>query len=758
MANDTVPVPQGALFAPEATPTSPTAAPDSGMIPVPQGALFAPEASIHAAQPEPPTPAVHLTRPQGMIGPQTAIGAPLTPDQSQEVSGVSDILHGNIRQGAGKIWDSERPHVIPGSPVERVIQKFNPDFHGAATPEYIAANEPAINKPLVQTSQFIDKKKHPVQKAFAEASEGMTSPGNIAILMSTGGLGLVENPVALGMANKLLSAGFAANSIGTLYKHSKSFAEAYDNDDWTEAAYQMTHALASGTISALAATHAVGGPETVAAKTTELAGKTADVVKAAATPIDTLANYIAKSNEEFGVPLSRGQAGGNISGAVESGLKKIPIINRPFAKLGTAQAEALNAAADKIISPTVDVTKLSPAERGERIQDQLDIAKSQAGSGYETALTNLTKTGAAVYELDPTNLQTTAKTLIDSLSPAEGFEEGLGSPGRFRVIRILQDIVDNDQGLTVGDAIKLRGQIREEIRNPLGDMKPYQAVLSKMNNALTDELTRTITESAVQEGGGQGNPESDAAGMQFLAASQRYAEVSEALRNKVVKSLRNSDPQAVGAMLVNRISPEVTDALKTLSPKVLVSVGDGLLQTMFDKIQAKNGGVLTGEGLGKLWDGIDPKVRSAVFGPELPKIQRFVDLVKKLDLQKSKTGWSGSKIATGAATGTAVGIETGMALAAHTIPPFSALAAGAGFGGYELSKILTGNGGKAFVDTLNAAADDTNPDQDAASDKLQKMAKPVNPYKTPFVKNRQSGVLKVGGPDNYSEGLPKVQR
>ncbi len=44
MANDTVPVPQGALFAPEAPLAAPNAAqPDSGTIPVPQGALFAPE-------------------------------------------------------------------------------------------------------------------------------------------------------------------------------------------------------------------------------------------------------------------------------------------------------------------------------------------------------------------------------------------------------------------------------------------------------------------------------------------------------------------------------------------------------------------------------------------------------------------------------------------------------------------------------------------------------------------------------------------
>jgi hypothetical protein len=725
------------------------------------------------------------------LGPGTAAGAPISDTQSSEVFGVSDVLHGNLSQGFGKIVDAETPHIIAGSPIEKLIQTFKPDFKGSMTPEQAEIQNrqstAGIQSPAVDAAQFIDKQKHPVLKALTESAQSMTSPSNVAIMISTGGMGLVESPKALAVANRLISAGFTANAVGQAYKNLKGFKEAYDKGDSVEALYQLTHAVTSGTMAYIAGTHAAGAPVTQAAPTTEVgqviqdrlvepiaqqvsqaAGAVQDaagnIAKTAVTPFDRLANYVAKGNEEFGVPLSRGQAGGNISGAVESGLKKIPIINRPFAKLGTAQAEALNAAADKIISPTADVTKLSPAERGQHIQDQLDIAKSQASNGYETALNNLAKTGASAYELDTTNLRTTAQELIDNLAPAEGFEEGLGSTGRVRAIRMLQDFADNDQGITVGDAIKLRSQLGQEIYN--GEMKPYKAVLSKMRNALNDELTATMTKGAVTEASTlkPGSTVSEAAenapSFQFLDASERYAEVSEALRNKVIKSLRNADPQAVGSMLLNKISPDVTESLKTLSPGALVSVGDGLLQTMFDKVQGKNGGVLTGDGLGKLWDGIDPKVRSSVFGPELPKIQRFVDLVKKLDLQKAKTGWSGSKIATGAATGTAVGIETGMALAAHTIPPFSVLAAGTGFGGYELSKILTGRGGEAFLDTLKEAADDTKPDQQAAaSDKLQKMAKPVNPYKTPFVKNKQAGVFKIGGPDNSSEGsLPKVQR
>jgi len=79
----------------------------------------------------------------------------------------------------------------------------------------------ATAAPLINTSQFIDKQKHPALKAINEAAQSLTTPETVSILASTGGLGMVESPAALATAHRLLSAGFAVQSIGSAYKISK---------------------------------------------------------------------------------------------------------------------------------------------------------------------------------------------------------------------------------------------------------------------------------------------------------------------------------------------------------------------------------------------------------------------------------------------------------------------------------------------------------------------------------------------------------
>jgi hypothetical protein len=187
------------------------------------------------------------------VGPTTAAGQPLPQAAKTEASGIEDITQGNFKQGLGKVWDSERPHIISGSPMEKAIRFFNPDFHGAAVPV-----ERATSFPMVDVSQFVDKQEHPVAKAVAETLQGFTSPESVAIMVSTGGLGLVESPKALAIANKLISAGFSASSIGTAYKHLESFKNAYDAGDQNEALYQLTSAVLNGTVSAVAGAHAAG--------------------------------------------------------------------------------------------------------------------------------------------------------------------------------------------------------------------------------------------------------------------------------------------------------------------------------------------------------------------------------------------------------------------------------------------------------------------------------------------------------------------
>jgi hypothetical protein len=191
-----------------------------------------------------------------IAGPNTALATPVSPEWNQEGSGVSDILHGNIGQGAGKIWEAEKPHVIKGSFIEKAIQKLDPSFQGDVTNDQVAAHAATYNateRPAVDVAQFIDKSKSPVKKAIAETAQSFTSPANVATLYATGGLGLVESPAALSMASRLISGGFSAAAIGQMYNNFKGFKAAYDAGDENEAIYQATHLVLSGALAAVAA-------------------------------------------------------------------------------------------------------------------------------------------------------------------------------------------------------------------------------------------------------------------------------------------------------------------------------------------------------------------------------------------------------------------------------------------------------------------------------------------------------------------------
>src|SRR5579872_757842 len=195
-----------------------------------------------------------------VAGPTTALATPVSPELQSEGSGVSDILHGNFKQGANKIWDAEKPHVIQGSFLEKAIQKLDPTFQGSVTPDEVTAHDAQFNagaRPLVDGAQFISKDTHPVAKALAETAQSLTTPNNIAVLYSTGGLGLVDNPTNLAFASRLMSGGFSAAAIGNAYRNYKGFRDAIDKQDWSEAEYQITHAVTSGVLGVLAARGAV---------------------------------------------------------------------------------------------------------------------------------------------------------------------------------------------------------------------------------------------------------------------------------------------------------------------------------------------------------------------------------------------------------------------------------------------------------------------------------------------------------------------
>lgn len=166
-----------------------------------------------------------------------------------------------LPEGFYDVHPSSQFHVIQGSPLEKMIKFFDPTFQGGVTKEQHGINESkdALNLPLANVSQFIDKDQHPIGKAVAEAAQSLTSPGNLAIMVSTGGLGLVNSAKALGMANRLISAGFSGAAIAQAYKHFGDFKDAYDKGDANEAMYQLTHLLLSGAMATAAGEHFVTG-------------------------------------------------------------------------------------------------------------------------------------------------------------------------------------------------------------------------------------------------------------------------------------------------------------------------------------------------------------------------------------------------------------------------------------------------------------------------------------------------------------------
>src|ERR1700682_1817151 len=103
---------------------------------------------------------------KAVLGENTALGAPAQKEFVAEGSGVSDVLHGNIKQGLKEIWASEAPHVIQGSPIEKIIQSIVHDFQGSVPPEQVADynHRKATAQPFVNAAQFIDKNAHPVLK------------------------------------------------------------------------------------------------------------------------------------------------------------------------------------------------------------------------------------------------------------------------------------------------------------------------------------------------------------------------------------------------------------------------------------------------------------------------------------------------------------------------------------------------------------------------------------------------------------------
>src|SRR5262249_27113601 len=87
---------------------------------------------------------------------------------------------------------------------------------------------------------------------------GLTTPGNLALIGGTGGLGEAEG-TANAVFSRLLSAGFGAQSLYSAYREVPALRKAMDAGDYSEAERIATHVVLNTGLGVLAAKHAATG-------------------------------------------------------------------------------------------------------------------------------------------------------------------------------------------------------------------------------------------------------------------------------------------------------------------------------------------------------------------------------------------------------------------------------------------------------------------------------------------------------------------
>src|SRR6266480_1980679 len=172
---------------------------------------------------------------------------------------ADDVRHGQMKSAAvnfkkSQIASLERA-VVPETPLEKEIQKYNPDFRGGA-PDPTAV-QPLFQPPAI-ASQFIDVNEHPIAKGLVEDVENLLSPGSVAMMAMGGMLG--NGGKSLQMAQKFIDAGFGANALVAAYEHGQNAKELWDKGDANGFAYELTHGVASAAWAVPAFSAASGHP------------------------------------------------------------------------------------------------------------------------------------------------------------------------------------------------------------------------------------------------------------------------------------------------------------------------------------------------------------------------------------------------------------------------------------------------------------------------------------------------------------------
>lgn len=429
-----------------------------------------------------------------VIGPTTALGS-----VGDEFDSLKDALHSHFGETAKRALDNETTtvHVIQGSPIEKAIQIIDPSFKGALTPQQVEEQQAgqAINKPFIDAGRTIDKGKHPMLKAIAETASSLTTPGNIAVLAGTGGLGLIESPAKLAISSKLLSAGFTAQAIGSLYKNSKAFVKAYEDGDANEALYQLTHAITSGAMAVMAGTHAAGGK-------LPLAGDTdLRVVKSVAGALDRTGTAIQNSplgrlaDEKFGPkPKTVGPAPEKVQQANEDFQKSIPS--------GPGKAAYEQEDIDRV-RPYLDRyhTTVSDIKNPEHVYDALEHQRQ----GIENEIKPWTQ---GKYANEPLKIEDAAGTpvslkqkLVEALKDDEDQRPGFTE----KALKTLDDYNTTDLSMSEGD--KLRKTLNDDNRavlqkdrmdiNTARATNPDFAARYELNNILRDGIYDRLEDKGV---------------------------------------------------------------------------------------------------------------------------------------------------------------------------------------------------------------------------------------------------------------------
>jgi hypothetical protein len=421
--------------APQPLPTAPQTPPDP----------YAEFGGQTAPQPKPPAQTVgdvagdptHILQ-DGKIVPivKQAFTSPNTVGgiiKSQDAGAATGTQYEGYAKIGGALLNGITDHIMAGSPIERLIQKANPDFHGTG-PAYNARNvltngTPLAGKPtgndgpnvftapVVDAAQFIDKTKHPIGKAVAEVAQSLTSPESVGVLAATGGLGLVENPTALATANRLLSAGFSAQSIGEAYKNSKAFKAAYDKGEGDEAMYQLTHLVLNGAVAVMAGQHAADVKPTPA---TAIGQKAGDAVANVPTAIKNAAGSV--SDAASAVPQKVAAAATKTAEAIKpEWLTKRPEGDIPQHGTPVGTPQPLDSAT---VSKQLGGRNLS--------QDALDTLQGHVGDKIEVGSTAKNTLMKAVQPVAET-IDATSKQMNDVVQKAPKFttsvaqDSGIGS-------------------------------------------------------------------------------------------------------------------------------------------------------------------------------------------------------------------------------------------------------------------------------------------------------------------------------------------